>query len=88
MQERVLKTLEFDKIKAQLMEHVSSSLGRNKVEELIPSTDYNEVVRWQEETDEAAKVYRMRGTIPLDGIYDIGAHVKRSSIGGMLSPIE
>ena len=88
MQERVLKTLEFDKIKAQLMEHVSSSLGRNKVEELIPSTDYNEVVRWQEETDEAAKVYRIRGTIPLDGIYDIGAHVKRSSIGGMLSPIE
>lgn len=88
MQERVLKTLEFDKIKAQLMEHVSSSLGRNKVEELVPSTDYNEVVRWQDETDEAAKVYRMRGTIPLDGIYDIGAHVKRSSIGGMLSPIE
>jgi DNA mismatch repair protein MutS2 len=88
MQERVLKTLEFDKIKAQLIEHVSSSLGRNKVEELVPSTDYNEVVRWQDETDEAAKVYRMRGTIPLDGIYDIGAHVKRSSIGGMLSPIE
>lgn len=88
MQERVLKTLEFDKIKSQLMEHISSSLGRNKVEELIPSTDYNEVVRWQDETDEAAKVYRMRGTIPLDGIYDIGAHVKRSSIGGMLSPLE
>ncbi|MER2061029.1 MAG: endonuclease MutS2, partial [Niallia sp.] len=88
MQDRVLKTLEFDKIKAQLMEHVSSSLGRNKVEDLVPSTDYNEVVRWQDETDEAAKVYRMRGTIPLDGIYDIGAHVKRSSIGGMLSPVE
>ncbi|HEO8419955.1 endonuclease MutS2 [Niallia sp. FSL W8-0635] len=88
MQDRVLKTLEFDKIKAQLMEHVSSSLGRNKVEDLVPSTDYNEVVRWQDETDEAAKVYRMRGTIPLDGIYDIGAHVKRSSIGGMLSPLE
>ena len=88
MQERVLKTLEFDKIKAQLIEHVASSLGRNKVEELVPSTDYNEVVRWQDETDEAAKVYRMRGTIPLDGIYDIGAHVKRSSIGGMLSPLE
>lgn len=88
MQERVLKTLEFDKIKDQLIEHVSSSLGRNKVEELVPSTDYNEVVRWQEETDEAAKVYRMRGSIPLDGIYDIRAHVKRSSIGGMLSPSE
>lgn len=88
MQERVFKTLEFDKIKDQLIEHASSSLGRNKVEELVPSTDYNEVVSWQEETDEAAKVYRMRGSIPLDGIYDIRAHVKRSSNGGMLSPAE
>ncbi|MBQ6448125.1 endonuclease MutS2 [Cytobacillus oceanisediminis] len=88
MQDRVLKTLEFDKIKAQLIEHVSSSLGRDKVEGLVPSTDYSEVVRWQDETDEAAKVYRMRGSIPLDGIYDIRAHVKRSSIGGMLSPSE
>jgi DNA mismatch repair protein MutS2 len=88
MQERVFKTLEFDKIKDQLIEHASSSLGRNKVEELVPSTDYNEVVSWQEETDEAAKVYRMRGSIPLDGIYDIRTHVKRSSIGGMLSPAE
>ena len=88
MQDRVLKTLEFDKIKAQLIEHVSSSLGSDKVEGLVPSTDYSEVVRWQDETDEAAKVYRMRGSIPLDGIYDIRAHVKRSSIGGMLSPSE
>ena len=88
MQDRILKTLEFDKIKAQLIEHVSSSLGRDKVEGLVPSTDYSEVVRWQDETDEAAKVYRMRGSIPLDGIYDIRAHVKRSSIGGMLSPSE
>jgi DNA mismatch repair protein MutS2 len=88
MQDRVLKTLEFDKIKAQLIEHVSSSLGMDKVEGLVPSTDYSEVVRWQDETDEAAKVYRMRGSIPLDGIYDIRAHVKRSSIGGMLSPSE
>ena len=45
MQDRVLKTLEFDKIKAQLIEHVSSSLGRDKVEGLVPSTDYSEVVR-------------------------------------------
>ncbi|KAB7668041.1 endonuclease MutS2 [Bacillus sp. B1-b2] len=88
MQERVLKTLEFDKIKAQLSEHVYSSLGRDKAEQLVPSTNYEEVVQWQAETDEAAKVYRMRGSIPLDGIHDIRAHVRRSSIGGMLSPLE
>ncbi|MGP7816751.1 endonuclease MutS2 [Niallia sp. 01092] len=88
MHERVLKTLEFDKIKSQLLEHVSSSLGQWKAEQLVPSTEFEEVVRWQEETDEAAKVFRMRGNIPLSGIYDIRPHVKRSSIGGMLSPAE
>ncbi|MFT8321375.1 MAG: endonuclease MutS2 [Bacillus sp. (in: firmicutes)] len=88
MQERVLKTLEFDKIKKQLAEHVSSSLGQWKAEQLVPSTEFDEVVRWQEETDEAAKIFRMRGNIPLNGIYDIRPHVKRSSIGGMLSPLE
>ncbi|WP_445506402.1 endonuclease MutS2 [Niallia sp. 03190] len=88
MHERVLKTLEFDKIKSQLLEHVSSSLGQWKAEQLVPSTEFEEVVRLQEETDEAAKVFRMRGNIPLSGIYDIRPHVKRSSIGGMLSPAE
>ncbi|WP_182102156.1 hypothetical protein, partial [Niallia taxi] len=67
MQERALKTLEFDKIKSQLLEHVSSSLGMAKATELMPSTNYEEVVQWQEETDEAAKVVRMRGNIPLSG---------------------
>ncbi|MCM3215129.1 endonuclease MutS2 [Niallia taxi] len=88
MQERALKTLEFDKIKSQLLEHVSSSLGMAKATELMPSTNYEEVVQWQEETDEAAKVVRMRGNIPLSGIHDIRPHVKRSTIGGMLSPVE
>lgn len=85
---RVLRVLEFNKIKEQLAEHVSSSLGRDKAERLLPSADFEEVVRLQEETDEAANVLRMKGNIPLGGIFDIRAHVKRAVIGGMLSPYE
>lgn len=88
MQERVLKTLEFNKIKEQMLDHVSSSLGREKVRNLMPSVDYEEVIRLQEETDEAVKVLRLKGNIPLGGIADIRAHVKRAVIGGMLSPHE
>jgi len=88
MQERILKVLEFHKVREQLLEHVSSSLGKRKAEELVPSTDFDEVVRWQEETDEAAKVLRIKGNVPLGGIFDIRPHVKRSVIGGMLSPHE
>lgn len=88
MQERIYKVLEFNKVKEQLLEHVSSSLGKRKAEDLLPSTDFDEVVRWQEETDEAAKVLRIKGNVPLGGIFDIRPHVKRAEIGGMLSPQE
>ncbi|MBT2681901.1 endonuclease MutS2 [Bacillus sp. ISL-35] len=88
MQQRVLKTLEFDKIRSQLVEHTSSSLGRDKAVALLPSIDFAEVSRLQEETDEAAKVLRLKGNVPLGGIHDIRPHVKRAQIGGMLSPHE
>lgn len=88
MQERILRVLEFHKVKDQLLEHVSSSLGKRKAESLMPSIEYAEVVRWQEETDEAVKVLRIKGNMPLGGIFEIRPQVKRSVIGGMLSPQE
>jgi DNA mismatch repair protein MutS2 len=88
VQQRILKILEFDKVKEQLLEHVSSSLGREKIEKLVPSSDFAEVVKWQEQTDEAVSVFRLRGNVPLGGIFDIRASVKRAKIGGTLSPHE
>lgn len=88
MQDRVLKVLEFTKVREQLLEHASSSLGREKIKNLVPSTDYDEVVKLQAETDEAATVLRIKGNVPLSGIHDIRPHIKRSVIGGVLSPHE
>ncbi|RSK28090.1 endonuclease MutS2 [Bacillus sp. HMF5848] len=88
MQKRALKVLEYDKVIEQLSQHVSSSLGREKATNLMPSSSYEDVMRWQLETDEAAKVLRLKGQFPLGGITDIRPHIKRASIGGMLSPNE
>ncbi|PLS02596.1 endonuclease MutS2 [Neobacillus cucumis] len=88
MHERALKVLEFTKIKEQLIGHASSSLGRDKIKELVPSTDFEEVVRLQAETDEASTVIRIKGNVPLSGVHDIRAHIKRSVIGGVLSAHE
>ncbi|MBE3570497.1 MAG: endonuclease MutS2 [Bacillales bacterium] len=85
MNKKVLATLEFDKIKHQLKQHASSSLGIEKIDALFPSTDLSEVVHWQEETDEAATVLRIRGHAPLDGLHNIRPHVKRAKIGGLLN---
>jgi DNA mismatch repair protein MutS2 len=88
MNERVLRVLEFDKIKEKLLEHVSSPLGRELAQKLLPSTDFAEVTRLQEETDEARTVLRIKGNVPLGGIFDIRPHLKRAAIAGMLSPQE
>jgi len=88
MQPRVLKVLEFGKVKELLKQHVSSSLGREKVDQMIPSTNVEEVVFLQEQTDEASKVLRLKGNVPLGGLTDIRAAVKRASIGGGLNTME
>lgn len=88
MHGKTLNILEFDKVRAQLAEYVSSSLGKEKVVALTPSSHVEEVVRWQEETDEAATVLRLRGHVPLGGIFDVRPQTKRASIGGTLSPHE
>ncbi|WP_175639873.1 endonuclease MutS2 [Metabacillus schmidteae] len=88
MQQKVLHVLEYEKVKEQLIKHASSSLGKEKVKVLVPSSEYEEVAVAQEQTDEAAKVLRLKGNIPLGGLVDIRATVKRARIGGMLSSVE
>ncbi len=88
MQSRIFHVLEFNKVKEQLQKKVASSLGREKVANLIPSTQYEEVVKWQEATDEATTVLRLRGNVLLGGIFDVRPSVKRAEIGGTLSSNE
>ncbi|MFD2654550.1 endonuclease MutS2 [Gracilibacillus thailandensis] len=88
MNERILHVLEFHKIIDQLAEKAASSLGIEKIRKLKPSTDLDQVVNWQEETDEAYHVIRLKGNVPLGGISDIKPSVKRAVIGGILTTHE
>ncbi|MRX71798.1 endonuclease MutS2 [Bacillus lacus] len=88
MQQRVLKVLEFDKVKEQLSRHVSSSLGREKAAGLLPSTDLERITRLQHETDEAATVLRLKGHAPFGGLTDVRSAIKRAGIGSILSAAE
>ncbi|KPL60872.1 endonuclease MutS2 [Rossellomorea vietnamensis] len=88
MNSKVLKTLEFDKIKELLKQFAASALGHARVSSLMPSVDYEEITSLHEETDEAMTILRLKGHAPLGGIFDIRPHVKRAQIGGMLSPSE
>ncbi|MCG7346428.1 endonuclease MutS2 [Sporosarcina sp. ACRSL] len=88
MENRVLKTLEFDKIRDIVATYCTSSAGRSYIEKLVPQSDYEEVVRLLEETDEGLAILRVRGNVPMGGISDIRPHAKRAQIGGVLSAYE
>ncbi|MGI8316849.1 endonuclease MutS2 [Halobacillus mangrovi] len=88
MNQRILHVLEYKKIIDQLSEQAASSLGKEKVAALKPSTDLEEVRFLQKETDEAAQVLRLKGHVPLGGIFDIKPSLKRTTIGGVLSALE
>lgn len=88
MNSKVLKTLEFDKIKELLKQYSASALGLARVSSLLPSIEFEEIAALHEETDEAMTILRLKGHAPLGGIFDIRPHVKRADIGGMLSPGE
>lgn len=86
--ERALKTLEFYKIRDEVARYCTSSLGRSHIDGLVPSTDMDEVEKLLAEMDEGAQVLRVKGNVPMGGIFDIRMHAKRAQIGGALSPME
>lgn len=88
IEQRALKTLEFDKIRQQVAQFCTSSIGKSAIEELVPETDYETVVALLEEMDEGLSILRVKGNVPMGGIFDIRPHAKRAQIGGMLSPME
>lgn len=88
MNERIFHVLEYTKIVEMLNSKAASSLGKEKTNAIKPSTDLNQVIQWQQETDEAANVVRLKGNVPLGGIFDIKPSIKRTMIGGTLNPLE
>ena len=87
MNEKTLKTLEYEKIVNLLLDKAESELGRKKIEAIRPLTDIEEIERLQEATSEAYKIMIKRSAPPLFGIYDLGKEMQRIKIGGILEPV-
>ncbi|MFF2175080.1 endonuclease MutS2 [Lysinibacillus sp. NPDC058147] len=86
--ERALKTLEYDKVRQQVATYCTSSIGKSAVDELVPQTDYEKVVQLLEEMDEGLSILRVKGNVPMGGIFDVRPAARRAQIGGMLSAME
>lgn len=86
MNKRALRVLEFDKIIERLSAKAVSSLGREHIDALMPSSEYKDIVESQKETSEAFAMILHHSNPPFGAIYDLSEAVKRAEIGGALYP--
>ncbi|MBD1372861.1 endonuclease MutS2 [Hazenella sp. IB182357] len=88
MEHWMLNPLEFNQVKDLLKEQASTLLGKEKVEEITPSSTYIEVKERLQATQEGIDFLRLKGEMSLGGIRNVLPQVKRSTIGGILSETE
>lgn len=84
MNERSLRVLEWPKIKAQVAERASFSLGKELVENLTPALDIDVVREQLALTSEALALIWKHGEPPMGGASDIRSVISRAALGGIL----
>ena len=88
MNTKSLKTLEYDKIIAQLEEYASSPLGKQLCRDLLPSVDITQIRGSQAETTDALTRVRQKGSLSFSGLKDVRDSLKRLEIGSSLTITE
>ena len=85
MNEKALRTLEFDKIIEKVASFASSFVGKEKVRALKPSNNIKEIQTWQKETSQAVSMILKKGSLKVGGLRYINPFLQRTAIGGSLN---
>ncbi len=85
MNDKALNTLEFHKILQMLSDKAISVPGKEMAAELCPTSELRDIARALQETSEAESMILKKGSLPLGGIRDIRASLKKVALGGVLS---
>ncbi len=84
MNERALKTLEYDKIIEQLKKYAGSEMGRSLCDKLVPQTDLETIKHMQQETRDALLRIYQKGSLSFNGVPDIRSALKLLEVGSSL----
>ena len=84
MNEKVFKTLEYNKIIELLAEQASSAKAKELCRNLKPSFNKEEIELAQTQTKDALTRLFQKGSVSFSGIHDMEASLKRLEIGGTM----
>lgn len=88
MNNRILETLEFEKVKQFVRQFVVTAQGVEELKKLVPISQKEKLAHWLAETEDGLKVQRLRGGIPIPKLENIRPHMKRIEIGADLNGVE
>ena len=88
MNQKVLKTLEYDKIIQILTEKADSEPGKKLCRELVPSSDLEEIRQNQKETGDALQRLFKKGSTSFGSNRDLSFSIRSLEVGSTLSVSE
>ncbi len=88
MNEKVLNTLEYNKIISLLVQKASSAPGRAMCEELKPLTDLSAIRLAQQQTSDALSMLFAKGSTSFGGNHDVAMAMQSLTVGSTLSAPE
>ncbi len=80
MNDKVLETLEYGKIKEQLTKFLATDRGNEIVGQLTPSASVDQVNQRLAQTADGADIVRLKGEIPIPKLTEISPYMKRLRI--------
>ncbi|WP_096185728.1 endonuclease MutS2 [Evansella halocellulosilytica] len=88
MNNMTFEKLQYHELKNKVKNHCVSSLGKELIEKLQPSSNIKVVRNRLNETNEARKLLDAEKHLPLTGISNITSHIKKLEKGMVLTPAE
>jgi DNA mismatch repair protein MutS2 len=88
MDQRTLDTLEYAKVKAQIRDLAACSLGKARIDAMLPYVMKEEAEDELAAVDEALQMLYRFGQLPFGGITDIRPALRKAEIGGVLGTDE
>jgi DNA mismatch repair protein MutS2 len=86
MNPKYLRLLEFDKIRARVAAHTAFAASAALAHALTPSTDADEIARWQAETSEARLLLDQNISAGVQGARDVRPLTQHARRGALLTP--
>ncbi len=88
MDEKTLKTLEFDKIREMLVKYVVNDEAKEMARTIVPFTELLSVKSALADTDAAVVMICKYGSPPITAVSEVKSSIKRIRLGGNLSMTE